>query len=193
MALRYRKHIRLPDHAYMHGAYFVTLCTAYRRQVFGRVVGADADARIELTAVGRIVDECWRAIPDHFPNARLDETQIMPDHLHAIIVLERGRGNDGAAPVAGATQWVATTGAEDETICAPTDETVRRAHGPRRGSLGAIIGVFKSETTKRVNRMNATMGKRLWQPNFHERTIREYTGERGRIAQYIAENPAKWR
>lgn len=178
MALRYRKHIRLPGHDYMHGAYFVTLCTGHRRQVLGRIVGTDTDARIELTAVGRIVDECWRAIPDHFPNARLDETQIMPDHLHAIIVLER---------------MVGATGAGDETICDPTDETVRRAHGPRRGSLGAIIGAFKSETTKRVNRMNATMGKRLWQPNFHERTIREYTGERGRIAQYIAENPANWR
>lgn len=189
MALRYRKHIRLPDHDYMHGAYFVTLCTGQRRQVLGRIVGSDATARIELTAAGRIVDECWRAIPDHFPNARLDGTQIMPDHLHTIIVLERGRGDDGNE----ATQWVAATGAGDETICDPTDEIVRRAHGPRRGSLGAIIGAFKSETTKRVNRMNTTMGQRLWQPNFHERTIREYTGELGRIAQYIAENPAKWR
>lgn len=78
MALRYRKHIRLPGHDYMHGAYFVTLCTAYRRQVLGKIIGTDNDARIELTAVGRIVDECWHAIPDHFPYVRLDEMQIMP-------------------------------------------------------------------------------------------------------------------
>ncbi|MFT3885067.1 MAG: hypothetical protein QM724_06440 [Flavobacteriales bacterium] len=179
MALRYRKHIRLPGHDYLHGAYFVTLCTRYRMQVLGRIVGTDADARMELTDVGRIVDECWRAIPDHFPHARLDEMQIMPDHLHAIIALERGNGTIGA------TRWVAATNV--------VDETGHRPNGPRRSSLAAIIGAFKSETTKRVNRMNATMGQRLWQPNFHERTIREYTGERGRIAQYIVENPRNWR
>lgn len=153
----------------------MTLCTAYRRQVLGKIIGTDNDARIELTAVGRIVDECWHAIPDHFPYVRLDEMQIMPDHLHAIIILQREHNNGG----------VETTMAEDEIK--------GRAKGPRRGSLGAILGAFKSETTKRVNRMNATNGKRLWQPNFHERVIREHTGERGHIAQYIARNPANWR
>lgn len=180
MALRYRKHIRLPDHAYMHGAYFVTLCTAYRRQVFGRVVGADADARIELTAVGRIVDECWRAIPDHFPHTHLHEMQIMPDHLHAIIVLN---GTSIPSTVA-ATHWVATTDAGDRSR--------KRTNGPARGSLGAIIGAFKSETTRRVNRFNGTPGRSLWQPNYHERVIREHTGEFWSIARYIAENPKNW-
>ncbi len=181
MALRFRKHTRLPDHDYMQGVYFVTLCTRFRIQMFGQIVGTDAAAHIELTDVGRIVDECWRAIPDHFPHVRLDEMQIMPDHLHAILTLGQCPAND---PV-GATQWVAATDA--------TDGTHHRPNGPRRGSLGTIIGAFKSETTKRVNRMNATMGQRLWQPNFHDRVIREHSGERGRIALYITENPMNWR
>jgi hypothetical protein len=69
----------------------------------------------------------------------------------------------------------------------------RIAHGPRRGSLAAIIGAFKSETTKRVNRLNGTPARSLWQPNFYERAIREHNGEWGRIALYIAENPKNWR
>lgn len=181
MALRYRKHIRLPGHDYTQGVYFVTLCTQARVQAFGWIVGTDAAARMELNDVGRIIDECWRAIPDHFPHAHLDEMQIMPDHLHAILVLEHGHGNG----TIGATQWIAATDAVDETL--------RRPNGPRRGSLAAIIGAFKSETTKRVNRMNTTMGQRLWQPGYHERIIRGYNGERGRIVQYIAENPRNWR
>ena len=181
MALRFRKHIRLPDHDYMQGAYFVTLCTRSRRQVFGAIVGTGTTARMELTEIGRIVDECWRAIPDHFPHARLDEMQIMPDHLHAILIL----GRRSAHGIAGATQWVAATDA--------VDGIGTRPNGPQRGSLGAILGAFKSETTKRANRLNATLGQRLWQPNYHERIIREYGGERGRIAQYIAENPKNWR
>ena len=181
MPLRFRKHIRLPDHDYMQGAYFVTLCTRSRRQVLGGIVDAGTTAHMELTDVGRIVDECWRAIPDHFQHARLDEMQIMPDHLHAILLLDRRSGSS----TVGATQWVASTDA--------ADGMGGRPNGPLRGSLGAIIGAFKSETTKRVNLLNGTMGQQLWQPNYYERIIREYTGEYGRIARYIAENPQNWK
>lgn len=181
MPLRFRKHIRLPDHDYTQGAYFVTLGTRPRMQVFGRIVGTDTTARMEPNAVGGIVDECWRAIPDHSPRVRLHEMQIMPDHLHAI--LELGRGNDNGAVEA--IQWLATTNA--------LDGSVRIANGPRRSSLAAIIGAFRSETTKRINRLNDTPARSLWQPNYYERAIREHTGEWGRIALYIAENPKNWR
>lgn len=181
MAQRYRKHIRLPDHDYTKGAYFVTLCTRSRIQAFGRIAGTGITTSMELSDAGRIVDECWRAIPDHFPHARLDEMQIMPDHLHAILVLEHSAGNGTVA----ATQWVAATDAVDANHSKP--------NGPRRGSLASIIAAFKSESTKRLNRLNGTMGLRLWQPNYHERIIRKNGGERERIARYISENPANWR
>jgi REP element-mobilizing transposase RayT len=181
MPLRYRKHIRLPDHDYTKGAYFVTLGTRPRRQVFGRIIGTDATACMELNDVGGIVDECWRAIPDHFPHVRLHEMQIMPDHLHAILELIRVNDNGTVQ----ATQWVAATD--------PLNGYRRIANGPRPGSLAAIIGAFKSETTKRVNRLHNTPGRSLWQSNFYERAIREHTGEWGRIALYIAKNPKNWR
>lgn len=181
MPLRYRKHTRLAEHDYLRGAYFVTMCTYRRKQVFGRIIGTGPDARMELTDTGRIVDECWRAIPDHFAHAHLHEMQIMPDHLHAIIVLN---GSSIPGTVA-ATQWVATTDAG-----AGSREPSR---GPACGSLGAIIGAFKSESTRRVNRMNGTPGASLWQPNFHDRVIRERTGEFWRIGHYIADNPRNWR
>lgn len=181
MSLRFRKHIRLAGHDYMQGSYFLTLCTRYRMQLFGRITGTGATAHIELTDVGRIVDECWRTIPDHFQHVRLGEMQIMPDHLHAILMLEHRNGNGPRET----TKWVATTDAMNEN----TD----RPNGPRRGSLGAIIGAFKSETTKRANRLKETKGQPLWQPNYHERIIREYHGEQGRIARYIVENPTNWR
>jgi len=181
MPLRFRKHIRLPDHDYTHGAYFVTICTRSRMQVFGRIFGTDATARMELNDVGGIVDECWRAIPEHFPHVHLHEMQIMPDHLHAILELDQRHFHGNVEAI----QWVAATIA--------VNGSGPGLNGPRRGSLAAIIGAFKSETTKRVNRLNDTPGKPLWQPNFHERAIREYNGEWGRIAQYIAENPKNWR
>lgn len=137
-----------------------------------------------LNDVGRIVDECWRAIPDHFPQARLDQMQIMPDHLHAIIALVPVIGK-------GSTQWVDATGTLDDDRA--MDDAPAGPRGPVRGSLGAIIAAFESETTKRFNRLNGITGHRLWQPGFYERAIRQQGGEYGRIAHYIAENPANWR
>ncbi len=188
MAPHFHKHIRLPGRDYTQGAYFVTLCTIQRQEYFGQIVGYGSNALMELNDAGRIVDECWRAIPNHFTNARLDQTQIMPDHLHAILVL---------APVGpvqqpvGSTQWVdATSASNDHRVM---DDVPARPRGPVPGSLGAIIAAFKSETTKRINRLNGITGQRLWQPGYYERAIRHQGGEYGRIAQYIGENPANWR
>lgn len=175
MPPHFHKHIRLAGRDYTQGAYFVTLCTVQRQELFGRIVGTGTDARMDLNDAGCIVDECWRAIPDHFAHARLDQTQIMPDHLHAIIIL---------TPVP-STHWVDPTGAPD----APRT----RPNGPQRGSLGAIIGAFKSVTAKRINTALGRPGDTIWQRGYYERVIRRQGGEYGRIAQYIAENPANWR
>ncbi|MFZ1692646.1 MAG: hypothetical protein WAT74_05530 [Flavobacteriales bacterium] len=137
----------------------------------------------------------WNAIPEHHPGTRLDELQIMPDHLHAILVLApptnirpvavNGELDQslGIASV-GATQGVDATGALNERGARPK--------GPAPGSLGAIIGAFKSVTTKRINAALGRHGGTIWQHGYYERVIRRHGGEYRRIAQYIAENPAKW-
>lgn len=168
------KHIRLQGNDYTRGTYFVTLCTRPRREWFGRIVGTGTDAHMELNDAGHIVDECWHAIPDHFAHARLDQMQIMPDHLHAIIIL---------SPVP-STQWVDPTRALNAPHAQP--------NGPKRGSLGAIIGSFKSITTKRIRAALDQPDATIWQRGYHERKIRQTGGEYGRIADYIRDNPAQW-
>ena len=67
-----------------------------------------------------------------------------------------------------------------------------RPHGVTPGSLGAIVGNFKSVTTRRINRIRHTPGARVWQRNYYERIVRD---ERAlsRIRRYIHDNPARWR
>jgi len=136
---------------------------------------------MELNDAGLIVLDRWNAIPEHHPGTRLDQTQIMPDHLHAIIVLDPPVGNMAN----GSTQGVDAAGA--------TNDVGGRPKGPAPGSLGAIIAAFKSESTKRINRPNGITGRRIWLAGYYERAIRRQGGEYGRIAEYIAENPANWR
>lgn len=174
---KYHKHLRLQGNDYTTGTYFVTLCTRMRREWFGRVIGSGANAILEPNELGRIVVADWNALPGYFPHLRLDQFQLMPDHMHGILVL------DGTA--SGSTLRVDAAGAVDNVGATP--------RGPVPGSQGAIIGAFKSGTTYRMNALNGTPGQRYWQLGYHERYIRRNAGEFERIAAYIEQNPAKWR
>ena len=63
------------------GAYFVTLCTFRRKQLFGRLVDQD----IHLSPIGQIVKDRWLAIAVESSHVDLDFFTIMPDHIHALI------------------------------------------------------------------------------------------------------------
>ena len=77
-----RQSIRLKGFDYSRpGEYFVTMVTAHRRWVFGEVVGG----QMQLSEIGRIVESCWREIPEHFENTCVDVFQIMPTHVHGIV------------------------------------------------------------------------------------------------------------
>jgi len=43
---------------------------------------------MSLSAMGRIADENWRAIPEHFQNIELGAHGIMPNHTHGIIIIQ---------------------------------------------------------------------------------------------------------
>lgn len=200
MATNFHKHTRLGGRDYTQGTFFVTPCSRSRTRLFGTITGTGAAARIELSEAGQIVEACWLAIPLHLPHVQLEEMRIMPDHLHAILILKTVQS----------TQWVDATAHNDAT--ARTDATALdeaaahaatsdnignastkpRPKGPRPGSLSAIIGAFKSETTKRINANTAQCGGTVWQPGFHDRIIRDRAGEYERIAQYIGEDPINW-
>ena len=166
---RYRRRsIRLPGHDYTQpGAYFVTICTYNREPLFGQVV----DGKMVMNAFGRIVWEEWFRTAQVRPNVELfeDEFVVMPNHIHGIIWIV-------GEPV-GATRRVA-----------PTDGHPR---GPVPGSIGAIVGQFKSIVTKRINQMRGTPGARVWQRNYYERIIRNERALNA-IRRYIAENPLRW-
>ena len=63
--------------------------------------------------------------------------------------------------------------------------------GVPSGSLGAIVGNFKSVTARRINQLRRAPGTPVWQRNYYEHIIR---GERAlrAIRRYIAANPANW-
>ena len=161
-----RQPLRLPAYDYTQaGAYFVTLCTHQHQCLFGEIV---QDA-MRLNAAGRVVVQCWQAIPEHFPQLILDCFVVMPNHVHGILLFrgcEEIAGANGDSPLRGA-----------------------RPKGTSN-TLGSVVRGFKIGVTKWF-RQNSPV-QNVWQRNFYEHVIRDEPGLTG-IREYIANNPLQWR
>ena len=150
---------RLPKWDYSSPAYyFVTICSSNRHPYFGRVV----EGEICLNILGEAVRQCWNAIPEYFPHVTLDESIIMPDHVHGIVQIKRRMDIKCSYKVG--------------------------VFGPQSKNLGSIIRGFKIGVTKWAHENHCDF---LWQPRFYENIIRDETALHD-IRTYIMDNPAKW-
>jgi len=85
-----RKPLRLRHHDYSKSAsYFVTVCCHRRELLLGSVL----DARVELTAAGRLVEAAWQECSERW-GARTDAFVVMPDHWHGVLHLEPPGAHD---------------------------------------------------------------------------------------------------
>ena len=172
-----RRSLRLPAYDYAQaGAYFVTACAYDRRCLFGDIV----DGAMRLNDVGRVVETCWDAIPDHFPHAGLDAYVVMPNHIHGIVWITAAALTVGAknlSPLPG--------GSRQQKSPSPSASSFQT---PSR-TLGSIVRGFKTGVTKRV-RKNMDV-HHVWQRNYYDHVIRN-EADLQRIRQYVANNPARW-
>lgn len=85
----YNRHsIRLPDFDYANpGGYFVTICVQNREYIFGDV----EDGEVILSQRGKVVEQSWQAISEHFPGVIIDNFVVMPNHFHGIIIIVDSR------------------------------------------------------------------------------------------------------
>lgn len=63
------------------GFYFVTICTKNREMYFGDVV----DYRMELSEIGKIVEQEWLNTKNIRENIDLDRFIVMPNHLQVLL------------------------------------------------------------------------------------------------------------
>jgi putative transposase len=170
--IHHRRSIRLKGYDYaQEGAYYVTIVTWRREFLFGEVVKQE----MRLSQHGKIVDECWRSIPEHFPHVELGAYVIMPNHVHGIIVINHMDENRIA------TNTSQSVGARHASPLRP--------RGVSPDSLGAIVGSFKSAVTKRIGRELNETG--IWQRNYYEHIIRNDKDLQNKT-DYIEANPLLW-
>ncbi|MDZ4158329.1 MAG: transposase [Anaerolineaceae bacterium] len=159
--LHHRRSIRLKGYDYSQaGAYFITIVTQGWECVFGEVVGDD----LRLNANGEITRQVREDLPTHYARMELGEFMIMPNHIHAIIVLTDVYG--------------AGSGANGDGT-------------PKRYPLSEIVRGFKTFSARRINERRNMPGMPVWQRNYYEHIIRD-ENEMNRIRAYIWDNPRRW-
>ncbi len=84
-----RKPNRMASYDYSsNGAYFITICTDNRKNILCKIVGEGLCAlpQIELSPIGRIVDEAVKYINENYDGVTVDNYVIMPNHIHLLIL-----------------------------------------------------------------------------------------------------------
>jgi len=163
----HRHSARLQGYDYSQaGAYFITLVTFQRAELFGSI----HDGQMQLSRCGEIVREEWFASADIRKEIRLypEEFVVMPNHVHGIVWIV----DDGTA----------TVGASGRSPLHAHPQLSQK-------SLGAFVAGFKSSVTKRIRDELNTTG--IWQRNYYDRILRNER-ELDAIRKYIETNPLRW-
>jgi REP element-mobilizing transposase RayT len=101
MDLPKRKTNRLTEYDYSTpNAYFITICTHDRKNLFWTDVGAiiDRPENVPLTKLGIITRQSIKEIPEHYPMMSVDHFVIMPNHVH--LLLQINADADGRSMIA---------------------------------------------------------------------------------------------
>ena len=181
--MHHRRSIRIQWYDYSQSwMYFITICTQWRSHLFGNI----ENGRMILNNAGIMVDRCWRALSNRFPDIRSDIYVIMPNHFHAIVEIRRGDPCGRPVP----ESWIMKN---DDSIL----EKGQSKGLPLPGkSIGDMVGAFKSISTHEYLQWIQSwkfppFEKRLWQRNYWEHIIRTEKSH-FQIQEYIENNPQNW-
>jgi putative transposase len=163
--------IRLKNHDYgSDDWYFVTICTKNRDRYFGEIIRGENippgtqhfATLLQPTNIGKIANQYWTEIPNHFPFVILDEFVIMPDHVHGLIYFNKP---DHRYRIQQPNQF-----------------------GPQSQNLASVIRGFKAAVKKYATINNIPF---QWQSRYHEHVVRNQVSLH-RIRKYIQNNTDKW-
>jgi REP element-mobilizing transposase RayT len=151
------------------GWYFVTICA----QRHGRVFGEVENGEVRLSAIGRIAELELQTLASHYDNVHIDEHVVMPNHVHAIVMIG---GEHCFSPNAQANLRSTNVGFLFAS--------------PQAGSLSAIVRSYKAGVTRQCHELG--LEQVIWQPRFHDHLLR---GDKviSAVREYIRNNPVNWK
>ena len=193
--------------------YLVTMVIEGRRPLLGRLEGvagadpgrvADADperaigadpervtARVVPTPLGQRITEEWYAVTAHHPEVSVVAFQLMPDHLHGILFVEKAMSQHLGAIISGfkaSTNRAYRQLLSQEAAATPLHSQPSPSASP---SVGSSVGCAAASPQLRRDRSrdNREQGL-LWQRGYNDHILSN-EGELERWRRYIADNPRR--
>jgi len=210
---KFQDRFRIPSHRLKNwdysknGIYFITIVVQNREYILGYI----ENKKMELSDFGKIVNDEWFTSFEIRNELFLDEFVIMPNHLHALVVLKNPNNffdSVGAVETHGRASNI-----DNEMVGGYTETHGRASLPPQQSSqpskiiphrkpksISSFIAGFKSATTTQIDDYidmhNLTISKynmenKLWQANYHDHIVRNEE-EYWKIKNYIRNNPANW-
>ena len=180
------------------GLYFITVVTQNRVCNLGTI----ANEEMVLSAFGVIVQQEWHKSFDIRKELFLDEFVLMPNHLHAIVVIDAAAAKKASRPIIAAE----TDGSP--IIAAETDGRPSVQNEKKIGiaerlpkSISSFLAGFKSGVNTAIdnyiddNQLMLTKfnsKNHFFQSGYHDHIIRDDESY-ARIKNYIKNNPKNWR
>jgi REP element-mobilizing transposase RayT len=145
------------------GWYFVTICTESKKCTLGSVI----DGQIALSYAGTIAEHELSVTVAHYSNVSIDCAVVMPNHVHAIIV------------IGGLHQHSPTSAVIEAARAAPCEQP----------TLAAIVGGYRSAVTRHC-KLQGVLNFH-WQTRFHDRILGSNAAVTA-VREYIRRNPENW-
>lgn len=84
-----RKPNRIKNYDYSSAnIYLLTICTQNRAHILGNVKAGEDTPTMELSPLGRLVEQAVLSIEAHYANAALETYSILPNHIHLLLRLD---------------------------------------------------------------------------------------------------------
>lgn len=173
---------RAPWHDYSGGKYFVTICTKKMEHYFGKIL----DGKMYLSALGKYADEQLRDVSSHYPYAEIPLWVVMPNHIHAVVIIDGDKTPHEKRIVEPSPVVVETF--PETSLHSEREQTPISRATIMQSWLSVVVRQFKQSVTRFANQNGIPFA---WQPRFHDHIIRG-TDEMNRIARYIENNVARW-
>ena len=159
-----------------NGSYFITICTKNREHFFGEIV----DGEMQLNDIGKIAEQYWLEISNHFSFIELGNFIVMPNHIHGILIIDKPDTIDDTVQTRQCL--VSTSNTPNKNI------GQMRFQNQGKNTISSIIGSYKSVVSKYARQIHTDFE---WQPWFHDHIISNAQSFET-IQNYIANNPLNW-
>ncbi|MEA2096155.1 MAG: transposase [Candidatus Cloacimonadota bacterium] len=168
-----------------NGYYFVTICTKGRLEYFGKI----QNGNMIMNEFGKVVEQRWLWLQDHFDYVRCGEFVVMPNHFHGILIIDSIVGTGRDLSFNPSNHPSNNNGTDNDP---KGNNIIRTGHNlslQKIKSLSELIGAFKTTSSKLIHQSG--LKEFRWQRSFYDHIIRDEKSLQN-IVQYIKDNSGNW-